>query len=300
MLPLTEVIRVPPFNLADLSAWAAERKVNIGAVVRRLEAESSELPEEDLEVRMAGNLKVMREAVARGLAGIKSRSGLTGGDARRVDEARRSGRLVAGDPLDSAIAKALAVIEVNAAMGRIVAAPTAGSCGVLPGVLLAVAEKLGADDQALVDALFAAGGVGQVIARKASLSGAEGGCQAEVGSAAAMAAAGATQLAGGGPEECIQAAAFALKGLMGLVCDPVAGLVEVPCVKRNAIAASVTLASMEMALAGVKSAIPADEVVVAMGAVGRALPISLRETAQGGLAATPTGCRLAREFTKPS
>jgi L-serine dehydratase len=274
--------------------------VTIGAVVREHEVKSGEVAEGELLARMAINLQVMRKAVARGLSGIKSRSGLTGGDARRVDEARRDGRLIVGDPLDSAIVKALAVSEVNAAMGRIVAAPTAGSCGVLPGVLLSVAEKTGADDAALVDALFAAGGVGQVIAGSASLAGAEGGCQAECGSAAAMAAAGATQMSGGTPAQCMHAAAIALKGLMGLVCDPVAGLVEVPCVKRNALAAAIALAAMEMALAGVESVIPADEVVGAMGAVGRALPASLRETSQGGLAVTPTGCRLAHQFTKPN
>jgi len=204
--------------------------------------------------------------------------------------------LIGGEPLASAIAYALAVAEVNASMGRIVAAPTAGSCGVLPGVLFSVGEIRGADDSELVDALFAAGGVGAVIARSSTLAGAAGGCQAECGAAAAMAAAAAVQIAGGAPEQCANGVALAFKGLLGLVCDPVAGLVEVPCIKRNATSVAVALAAADMALAGIRSVIPADEVIQAMGAIGRELPASLRETALGGLAATPTGKRIASEM----
>ncbi|MHB0887069.1 MAG: L-serine ammonia-lyase, iron-sulfur-dependent, subunit alpha, partial [Bacillota bacterium] len=279
-------------SLAELAAAAAERGVTIGAIVREGEAAETDTPETELNALMARNLKVMREATARGLAGISTRSGLAGGDAKRMVQAHG----VAGEPFDTAVARALAVSEVNAAMGRIVAAPTAGSAGVLPAVILTVGERVGAADEQLVEALFTAGGVGQVIAAKATLAGAEGGCQAECGSAAAMAAAAAVQLAGGTPEQCIDAAAIALKGSLGLVCDPVAGLVEVPCIKRNGLSAAAALAAADMALAGIKSVIPADEVIAAMGEVGRALPASLRETSQGGLAATPTGKRLASRF----
>jgi len=294
---------MPYVSLAELAAVAAERGLTIGAVVREDEAAATETPEAELNARMARNLQVMREAVARGRAGLRSRSGLTGGDARKMAEAGAAAgepgtstsrpRLVGGEPLDTAIALALAVSEVNAAMGRIVAAPTAGSAGVIPAVILTVGERVGATDEQLIDALFTAGGVGQVIAAKATLSGAEGGCQAECGSAGAMAAAAAVQLAGGTPGQCLDAAAIALKGSLGLVCDPVAGLVEVPCIKRNGLSAAVALAAADMALAGIRSVIPADEVIAAMGEVGRALPASLRETSQGGLAATPTGKRLA-------
>jgi L-serine dehydratase len=194
------------------------------------------------------------------------------------------------------MAYALAVSEVNAAMGRIVAAPTAGSCGILPGVLLSVAKTLDTSDASLIEALFSAGAVGAVVARSSTLAGAAAGCQAECGTGAAMAAAAATELAKGSPRQCANAVAFAFKGLLGLVCDPVAGLVEVPCIKRNAICVAVALAAADMALAGIKSVVPPDEVIETMGLIGRELPASLRETALGGLAATPTGKGLAAKL----
>ncbi len=280
-------------TLAELVEEASSRGVSIGAIVREREAEQSGRPEDDLDADMRERLGVMRSAVDRGLAGVRSRSGLTGGDGPRMASARMNGETICGEPFDSALAYALAVAEVNASMGRIVAAPTAGSCGVLPGVLLSVGERLCMDDLALVEALFAAGGVGAVIERSSTLSGAAAGCQAECGSAAAMASAAAVQLAGGSPEACASAVAIAFKGLLGLVCDPVAGLVEVPCIKRNATSVAVALAAADMALAGIRSVIPADEVIEAMGSIGRALPPSLRETALGGLAVTPTGKKVA-------
>ncbi|MGI6539417.1 MAG: L-serine ammonia-lyase, iron-sulfur-dependent, subunit alpha [Bacillota bacterium] len=280
-------------TLAELVEEASSRGVSIGAIVREREAEQSGRPEDDLDADMRERLGVMRSAVDRGLAGVRSRSGLTGGDGPRMASARMNGETICGEPFDSALAYALAVAEVNASMGRIVAAPTAGSCGVLPGVLLSVGERLCVDDLALVEALFAAGGVGAVIERSSTLSGAAAGCQAECGSAAAMASAAAVQLAGGSPEACASAVAIAFKGLLGLVCDPVAGLVEVPCIKRNATSVAVALAAADMALAGIRSVIPADEVIEAMGSIGRALPPSLRETALGGLAVTPTGKKVA-------
>jgi L-serine dehydratase len=236
-------------------------------------------------------LDVMDAAVATGLRGeARSRSGLTGGDAARVAE---GGPRVADRSFNMAIASALAVAEVNAAMGRIVAAPTGGASGVLPGVLLTVAERTGASRERAALALATAGAIGGVIAAKASLSGAASGCQAEVGAGAAMAAAAAVDLEGGTPEQIGHAASLALQGQLGLVCDPVGGLVEVPCVVRNATGAAVALAAAEMALSGVEFPIPFDEVASAMGAVGRSLPPSLRETSLGGLAVTPTGRKLA-------
>lgn len=282
-------------TLQELAASASSLGVNIGILAREWERQETGEPLDALTEKMRCRLQVMREAVARGLGGVKSRSGLTGGDAQRTAEAAESARAIGGEPLCTAISYALAVGEVNACMGRIVAAPTAGSCGIIPAILLAVGEHLGADDSRLIEALFAAGVIGSIIERKSTLSGAAGGCQAECGSAAAMAAAAAVQLNGGSPEQCIQAVALAFKGTLGLVCDPVAGLVEVPCIKRNATSAAVALAAACMAMAGVLSVIPPDEVVDAMGAIGRELPIALRETAMGGLAATPTGKRIARE-----
>ena len=283
-------------SIAKLVETASSRGLSIGAVARELEAEETGLSVPELDRKMKDRLQVMRDSVAAGLQGVRSKSGLTGGDASRMVQAQSKGSLIGGQPLDSAMAYSLAVAEVNAAMGRIVAAPTAGSCGILPGVLLSLAEVLGSSDASLIEALFTAGAVGAVVARSSTLSGAAAGCQAECGTGAAMAAAAATELAKGSPAQCANAVAFAFKGLLGLVCDPIAGLVEVPCIKRNAICVAVALAAANMALAGIESVIPSDEVIETMGIVGRELPASLRETALGGLAATPTGKRLAGEL----
>ena len=265
---------------------------SLGEAVISLEVEESGAPREEVLARLEASLSVMEDAVARGLAGeARSRSGMTGGDARLVVQ---KGPCLAGETFSDAVAGALAVAEVNAAMGRIVAAPTGGASGVLPGVLLAVASRLSAPCESVVLALAASGGIGAIIAAKATLSGAAGGCQAEIGSAAAMAAAAAVELAGGTPEQAGHAASLALQGQMGLVCDPIGGLVEIPCVVRNATGAAVALAAAEMALSGVTFPVPLDEVISAMGSVGRSLPPSLRETALGGLATTPTGKRLAK------
>jgi L-serine dehydratase len=276
-------------KMADLLADAA-RAGSIGeAVIARECAETDQLREAVLG-RFLQAIGVMEASVAAGLGSdAMSRSGLTGGDARRVAGVADP---LAGPVLADAIAAALAVAEVNASMGRVVAAPTGGASGVLPGVMLLVARAVGADRDTIASALAAAGGVGAIIAAKASLSGAASGCQAEIGSGAAMAAAAAVQLAGGTPEQAGHAASIALQGLLGLVCDPVGGLVEVPCVARNGTATGVALAAAQMALAGVAFPIPFDEVAAAMGSVGRSLPPSLRETALGGLAVTPTGKRL--------
>lgn len=239
-------------------------------------------------------LIVMRAAVEQGLTGdVRSASGLVGGDAAKLG-ASRAGPL-SDTPFRDVLARALAVQEVNAAMGVIVAAPTAGGAGVLPAVLTGLAAARGLGDEQVIDALATAGLIGAVVADRASLSGAEGGCQAETGAAAGMAAGAATEMLGGSPRQVGHAVALAQQGTLGLVCDPLGGLVELPCVFRNATGAAIALAAVEMALAGVEFAIPADEVIDTMGEIGAAMDVRYRETAGGGLAATPTGRRLARE-----
>jgi L-serine dehydratase len=273
---------------------AESKNITLGEAVLQLAAELEEVPQEQLYQQMAGYLEVMQAAVDRGVnEEVHSLSGLSGGAARLL--AGSSGKLFGG-VARKAMAYALAVIEVNAAMGKIVAAPTAGSSGILPGVLLAVGEELQAPAHPIVLALFAAAGVGQVIGQVASLSGAEGGCQAECGSASAMAAVGAVQLAGGSAGQAVTAGALALKNSLGMSCDPVAGLVEVPCVKRNALQALSALGAAELALSGVQSVIPLDEVIAAMGQIGRALPRELKETALGGLAQTKTAQEISKRL----
>lgn len=275
-------------ELSDAAAIAG----SLAAAALEREVAETGATAEAVRERMAESLEVMERAVAEGLRGeTRSRSGLVGGDAARVAE---HGPAIGGEELRQAVAAALATGEVNASMGRIVAAPTGGASGVLPGVLLTVGARTHASQDALVDALLVAAAIGGVIAARATLSGAAGGCQAEVGSGAGMAAAAVTHLLGGTTEQVGHAASLALQGLMGLVCDPVGGLVEVPCVVRNATGSAVALAAAEMALAGVAFPIPLDEVVEAMASVGRSLPPSLRETALGGLAVTATGKRIGR------
>ncbi len=225
----------------------------------------------------------------------RSHSGLAGGDSAKVSAAMENGALYGGRFFQEVIAEALKVSECNACMKRIVAAPTAGSCGVLPAVLLPLLRR-GEDEEALLRALYVAAGFGEVIASRASISGAEGGCQAEVGAASAMAAAALTDLRGGSPSMCANACALALSNLMGLVCDPVAGLVEVPCIHRNVVGAVNALSCADMALAGVECRIPADEVIDTMAQVGASMDDSLRETGAGGLAATPTGKAIAERL----
>lgn len=245
---------------------------------------------EDIFNIMDLQFKVMQEAIQKGLkTKTLSPSGMSGCAAIKMKNSIDKGRTISGRFFGKALANALAVIEVNAAMGRIVAAPTAGSCGILPAVLSAMMEERDIPCEKIVMSLFTAAGIGMVIAGRASISGAEGGCMAECGSASAMAAAALVELAGGTPQMAAHACAIALKNSMGLVCDPAAGLVEVPCVKRNAGGAANAIASAELALAGIESFIPVDEVIDAMKHVGEMLPTSLKETAVGGLAATPTG-----------
>ena len=244
-------------------------------------------------------LWAVMQATSDGYCGAdRSMSGFAGGDAAKVNAAAARGVLYADGYFADVMAEALKTAECNACMKRIVAAPTAGSCGVLPAVLLPLARAGQADEDAVCDALYVAAGFGQVIAARATLAGAEGGCQAEVGAASAMAAAALCSLKGGTPEQCAAAAAMALGNLLGLVCDPVAGLVEVPCVKRNVVGAVNAVSCANMALAGVDYAIPCDEVIDAMGRVGSLLSPDLRETGQGGLAATPTGVKIAQRLAQ--
>jgi L-serine dehydratase len=280
-------------SLAEAVERAEAEKISLGELALRTEAEGGLRTREEVETALGRALEVMRGAVARGLAGdLRSVSGLVGGDAARLAQA--TGPL-AGTVFTDVLAAALAVQEVNAAMGVIVAAPTAGGAGVLPGVLLGLARHRPVSDAMLIRALATAGLVGAVVAVRASLSGAEGGCQAETGAAAGMAAAAGVELLGGSPTEAVHAVALTMQGTLGLVCDPLGGLVEVPCVYRNATGGAIALAGIEMALAGVRFPIPVDEVIDTMGEIGRTMDVRYRETAGGGLAATPTGRRLAKE-----
>lgn len=283
-------------TIRELCQAAEQAGTVISQVILADQSQALELEEAVLYEQMSARLQVMEEAARAGMdPDLRSASGLSGGDGARMNQYAQSGG-VAGPFLNGAIARALAVSEYNAAMGKIVAAPTAGSCGILPGALLSALEAGQCSRERAVMALFTAGGIGMVIGNQATLAGAEGGCQAECGSAAAMAAAALAELKGGTPAQAAHACAMALKNQLGLVCDPVAGLVEVPCIKRNAAGVVIALAAAEMALAGIESKIPADECITAMYQVGCALPSALRETAQGGLAATPTGLRLKREI----
>lgn len=244
---------------------------------------------EDIMVQMERNLTVMEEAVEKGLKGVHSVSGLTGGDAVLLQAYIEKGNTLSGPLMLDAVSKAVATNEVNAAMGTICATPTAGSAGVVPGTLFAVKNQLNPTREQMIRYLFTSGAFGFVVANNASISGAAGGCQAEVGSAAAMASAAIVEMAGGTAQQSSEAFAITMKNMLGLVCDPVAGLVEVPCVKRNAMGASNAVVAADMALAGVTSRIPCDEVIGAMFEIGQSMPSALKETAKGGLAATPTG-----------
>lgn len=265
-------------------------------VMLEQEMEVTGLSEEEVYAHMDKNLQTMENALDEGLEGVTSTTGLTGGDAVLIKEYLKTGKSLSGATLLDAVSKAVATNEVNAAMGKICATPTAGSAGVVPGVLFGLKPRLEPTHKDMLNFLLTSGAFGFVVANNASISGAAGGCQAEVGSAAAMAAGATVELAGGTPQQSSEAFAICLKNMLGLVCDPVAGLVEVPCVKRNAAGASNAIVSADMALAGVTSRIPTDEVIEAMYKIGQTMPSALRETGRGGLAGTPTGQRLKQEI----
>ncbi len=278
-------------TLAELAAAAGPASAAVLADQGLSDDERAALLEE-----MRGRLREMRDAIARGLTSdAKSRTGMVGWNAKTLHTA---GDVLAAPLLKRVQAYAMAINEENARMGRIVAAPTAGSAGTVPGALIGVGDHLDLADEALVLPLVLAAGIGEVISKTMFIAGSTGGCQAEIGSSAAMAAAAVTELLGGDAEASVHAAAMALMNTIGLVCDPVGGYVEVPCVSRNAFFAVHAISSAQLALAGLRSVIPPDEVVQAMASVGRMLPPELRETGEGGIADTPTGRRIALEMAR--
>ena len=280
---------------SEIEELTARFQISISELAARHEAERAETDVSAVTDKMKLTLDVMKNNIRAGVQSTTpSIGGLIGQNASKMYGYALDGSSIGGELLVKATAYALAVTEENARMKRIVACPTAGACGVVPACLIAVGEQRGLDDAAVIKALFNASAIGILIATNATISGAEGGCQAEIGSASAMAASAMAEMAGGSVSTCLNAAAMALKNMLGLVCDPVAGLVEVPCSKRNAVGVANAIAAADMALAGITSVIPLDEVINAMKEVGRALPLTLRETARGGVAASKT----ARAFSK--
>lgn len=269
----------------------------IWQVVLREEQHDSGDSQEAILERAMHTYEVMKNAAMSGIAtGMKSVSGLTGGDAATYYNYLRNHKSLLGSMESKAVAYALGTSGYNAAMGVVVACPTAGAAGIVPGVLIAAQEEYGFSDREAVYGLLTASAIGGVVATRATLSGAAGGCQAECGTAAAMAAAALVEVMGGSARQCVDAAALALKNCLGLACDPVAGLVEVPCVKRNGVYAVMAISAADMALAGIRSFIPLDEVIDAMYQIGCSMPSCIRETAEGGLAATPTGVAAKRRL----
>jgi L-serine dehydratase len=284
-------------SISQLVKAANEEKTTISQVVLKNQAKEIDITEEKLFARMEEMLDVMIDSVKAGMtADIRSASGLTGGDAYKVMQYASTGNSIGGGFCIKAAARAMAVAEYNAAMGKIVAAPTAGACGIMPAALVSMMEEHGVSKNSAVLALITAGAIGLVIANEASIAGAKGGCQAECGTAAAMAAGAMVEIFGGTNDMVADSCAIAIKNQLGLVCDPVAGLVEIPCIKRNAGGIMCAIGAADMALAGVKSMIPIDEVVTAMREVGESIPAALRETSLGGLAATPTGLLLKEKI----
>lgn len=283
-------------NVRELIELCENENKSISEVMIEQEILMTNRSREEIFEQMDKNLTVMEQAVERGLKGVKSVTGLTGGDSVLLQKYIEKGNTLSGELMLDAVSKAMATNEVNAAMGIICATPTAGSAGVVPGTLFAVKNKLNPTREQMIRYLFTAGAFGFVVANNASISGAAGGCQAEVGSAAGMAAAAIVEMAGGTPKQSAEAFAITLKNMLGLVCDPVAGLVEVPCVKRNAIGANNALVAADMALAGIESRIPCDEVIGAMFRIGQTMHPNLKETGRGGLAATPTGKAIAAKI----
>lgn len=277
----------------DLLKKCQEESLPISDIMKLREITNTHLTEEDVYKKLETALTIMKNAAHKPIDNpTKSIGGLIGGEAQKVSVHAASGKNICGPVLSKAIAYSMAVLEVNASMGLIVAAPTAGSSGVLPGVLLALRDEQNLSDETLYKGLLNASAIGYLLMRNASVAGAEAGCQAEVGAASAMAASAIVEMMGGTPEMCLQAATFAMSNLLGLVCDPIAGLVESPCQSRNAIGVANALTSAELVLSGIHHHIPFDEMTEAMLHVGRSLPFELRETAMGGCAGTPTGCSL--------
>ncbi len=284
-------------NAEELLSLTQKRGCRISDIVLARECALTEQTEEAVYDKLRKYLGVMREAAeAARTKALPTRGGLISGDSKRLTDYAAAGRTLCGDALVQAMARALSGSEVNASMGRICAAPTAGASGILPAVLIGAAERFSLTEKALLDGLLTASGIGVIIDSGATLAGARGGCQAECGASAAMSAAALVEMMGGAPEQAMHAAAIALKNIMGLICDPVAGMVECPCAKRNASGAANAMLSADLALAGIRSAIPLDEVVSAMARVGRMLPSELRETSAGGIAITKTALEHAKRI----
>ena len=283
-------------NAVELLALTEETGMSIAQVMLRREVQVFGKPEEKVLSDLMHSYNIMKNSTKKALnEDLKSLGGLLGGEEKLI-MARKDKKPVCGSFMSKVIAYSMGVLEVNTSMGLIVAAPTAGSSGVIPGVFTAIQEEYDLTDDQMMDAMLVASAVGYIITRNATVSGAEGGCQAEMGSASAMAAAAITEIMGGTPSQALDAASSAIGNMLGLVCDPIAGLVEVPCQKRNAMGASNALICAEMTLAGVINHIPFDQTVDAMYQVGRSLPYELRETALGGLAATKAGCNLCSKI----
>lgn len=283
----------------ELLKICKEQGLPISEIMLRREEEELGVKREDAMARMAHSWQIMKRAVRKAIEEpVKSMGGLIGGEASRMNARRLEGHSICGTVTSKAIAYAMGVLEVNASMGLIVAAPTAGSSGIIPGVFTALQEEFGFSDEQMVQALFHTAAVGYLIMRNATVAGAQGGCQAEVGSSAAMAASAVTELMGGAPEQSLGAASIAITNLMGLVCDPIAGLVEAPCQNRNAVGAANALVCAEIVLSGTRSVVPFDEILEASYRVGLRMPMELRETALGGAAATPTACELCKGILK--
>lgn len=283
-------------RIADLVELANERHCKISDICLEDQAKAMNLSESQLLKKMDDTFSVMVESTVYGMdENLRSTSGLTGGEGAKMMRHRNKQNTLCGDFLSAAMARAMAVSNCNAAMGRVVAAPTAGSCGIMPGALVSMLEEQRAKREDIVRSMFTAGAFGMVLSNRFTVAGAEGGCQAECGSASGITAAALVELMGGTPLQAAMAFAMCIKNELGLVCDPVAGLVEIPCIKRNTSGLMIAFSSAEMALAGIVSYIPADECIDAMREVGLSMPCSLKETAMGGLAATPTGKRMMEE-----
>lgn len=276
-------------SMKEIFERSARENIPFWEIVLQYDMEERQVSRQASMAKMLSTWQAIQDAADSYTGTQRSVSGLVGGDGLKMRLYARRGESIGGEFMDEVIVQAISMAESNACMRRIVASPTAGSCGVVPAVLLPLCEREHYTQHELLEALYVASGIGAVIASRASISGAAGGCQAEIGTASAMAAGALVSLRGGTNEQIGHAVAMALKNLMGLVCDPVAGLVEVPCVKRNVIGAVNAISAADMALAGIESRIPVDEVIDAMGEVGRRMPVEFRETALGGLAATPTG-----------
>lgn len=275
----------------ELLMLCEQEKKTIYQIMKQREIELGILSEEEIGGKMEKVLSIMKHSTHEPMIKeVKSVGGLIGGEAKKLNTLKESGQAICGTIMSKAIAYAMAVLEVNASMGVIVAAPTAGSAGVLPGVLFALKEEYNLTDKQLIHGLYTAGAVGYLLMRNASVAGAQAGCQAEVGSASAMTAAAVVEIMGGTPEQALSAAVGSLSNLLGLVCDPIGGLVENPCQNRNSIGAANALINAEQALAGIQQFIPFDEMAQTMLHVGRSLPFELRESGLGGIAATPTAC----------